>query len=222
MSENVMQETQEQRTDWLEQRINEIMQSDWKKKDVADIVEIATKNYVDYGASVILARSIPDLRDGLKPSQRRLLYSMKQLGLTHSGGFKKSARIVGDTIGKYHPHGDSAAYETMVNMAQPWTKNLTLVDGQGNWGSIDGDSPAAQRYTEARFTKYGSMLFRDIDKEVVDFIPNYDGSENEPTVLPAPYPQILINGIAHGSIAVGMASAMLPHNPTEVMKAIIL
>ena len=205
----------------IENKFNEILNKKWRHLDSVTIEEVAVKNFIDYGASVILGRAIPDLRDGLKPSQRRVLYAMKGLGLGYTGGYKKSARITGDTIGKYHPHGDSAAYETMINMAQPWKKQLPLIDGQGNWGSIDGDEAAAQRYTEARFTKYGYMFFTDIDKNVVDFTKNYDGTEDEPTVLPVPFPNILINGTPKGSIAVGMASTILPHNPTEVMNALI-
>jgi len=216
MSENITNEINN-----IESKFNEILGKKWRHLDVVPIEEIAVKDFIDYGASVILGRAIPDLRDGLKPSQRRVLYSMKGLGLGYNGGFKKSARIVGDTIGKYHPHGDSAAYETMINMVQPWKKNLPLIDGQGNWGSIDGDEAAAQRYTEARFTKFGHMFFTDMDKEIVDFVPNYDGTEEEPQVLPVPFPNILINGVPQGSIAVGMASVILPHNSTEVMNALI-
>jgi DNA gyrase subunit A len=205
----------------IEKKFNEILQKKWRHLDHVNLEDVVIKNFVDYGASVILGRAIPDLRDGLKPSQRRVLFAMKNLGLGYTGGFKKSARITGDTIGKYHPHGDVAAYETMINMAQPWKKNLPLIDGQGNWGSIDGDSAAAQRYTEARFTKYGYMMFNDIDKNIVDFVPNYDGTELEPKVLPCPYPNVLINGVPQGSVAVGMASIILPHNSTEIMNALI-
>jgi DNA gyrase subunit A len=206
----------------LEEVFLRYINEDLKNKDSVSINSIATKSFINYAGYVILSRSLPDLRDGLKPSQRRILFAMKNLGISHTGSHKKSARIVGDTIGKYHPHGDTAVYETMVNISQPWKTNLPLVDGQGNWGSIDGDSPAAMRYTEARMTKESSILFDNIDKKTVDFIKNYDGTETEPVVLPAPYPNILINGVLSGSIAVGMSTSILPHNPTEVMNTLDL
>lgn len=191
---------------------------DFHNHEKADVGTVATKNFILYSASVVIGRSIPDLRDGLKVSQRRALYSMKNMGISHSGKYKKAARITGDTIGKFHPHGDIAVYDTMVNLSQPWKQNLPLIDGQGNWGSIDGDSPANQRYTECRLTRTASLMFKDIENDTVDFIPNYDGEEIEPTVLPAPIPLILINGVLRGSIAVGMASSILPHNISEIIK----
>jgi len=187
-----------------------------------NLAEAAINSMILYSASVVVGRALPDLRDGLKPAHRRLLYAMKYLGISHSGAFKKSARITGTTIGLYHPHGDKSAYDTMVGMSQEWKLNCPLVDGQGNFGSIDGDNPADQRYTESRMTKFGSLLFRDLDKNVVDFRPNYDGEETEPSVLPSPYPNIIINGVLPGSIAVGMASIILPHNPIEVMDVVEL
>lgn len=198
---------------------NKMLNIDFHNQDQADIATIAAKNFILYSASVVVGRALPDLRDGLKVSQRRALYTMKKIGITDTGKYKKSARVTGTTIALYHPHGDVAVYDTMVNLSQPWKQNLTLIDGQGNWGSIDGDSPANQRYTECRMTKAASILFKDIENDTVDFIPNYDGEEIEPTVLPSPVPMILINGVLRGSIAVGMASSILPHNTTEVINA---
>jgi len=206
----------------LEELFERLVNVSYKDKDNVDIRAVATKSFIDYAAYVILNRALPDLRDGLKPSQRRILFAMKGLQITPNGGHKKSARIVGQTIGLYHPHGDTAVYETMVNMSQEWKNNLPLIDGQGNWGSIDGDNPAAMRYTEARFTKESSFLFKDINSDTVDFVKNYDGTEVEPSVLPTPFPNILINGVLSGSIAVGMSSSILPHNPTEVMNSLDL
>src|ERR1700727_867296 len=150
--------------------------------------------YLDYAMSVIVGRALPDVRDGLKPVHRRGVYAMRVLGSDHTKAYKKSARIVGDVIGKYHPHGDSAVYDTMVRMAQPFSMRYMLIDGQGNFGSVDGDAPAAMRYTEVRMSKIASELLADIDKETVDFVSNYDESESEPAVLPAPVPYLLING----------------------------
>ncbi len=175
--------------------------------------------YIDYSMSVIVSRALPDVRDGLKPVQRRVLYGMSELGLSHTRPFKKSARIVGEVLGKYHPHGDSSVYETMVRMAQDWVMRYQLVDGQGNFGSMDGDSPAAMRYTEARLTKIAEELMVDIDKETVDFQPNFDESLKEPTVLPANFPNLLVNGAS--GIAVGMATSMPPHNMKEVVNGIL-
>ena len=174
--------------------------------------------YIDYSMSVIVARALPDVRDGLKPVQRRVLYGMSELGLTSSGQYRKSARIVGDVMGKYHPHGDSSIYETMVRMAQDWSLRYLLVKGQGNFGSIDGDSPAAMRYTEARFNSLSEEVLADLDKDTVDFVNNFDDTLKEPVVLPAKAPLLLLNGAS--GIAVGMATNMAPHNLGEVCSAI--
>ncbi|MEZ5023731.1 MAG: DNA gyrase subunit A [Chitinophagales bacterium] len=171
--------------------------------------------YIDYSMSVIVSRALPDVRDGLKPVHRRVLYGMQDLGLYANRGYKKSARIVGEVLGKYHPHGDSSVYDTMVRMAQDWSLRYPLVDGQGNFGSIDGDSPAAMRYTEAKFRKVAEEMLADIDKDTVDFQFNFDDTLKEPTVLPARIPNLLINGAS--GIAVGMATNILPHNLTEVI-----
>ena len=174
--------------------------------------------YIDYSMSVIVSRALPDVRDGLKPVHRRVLYGMSELGLTAGSSHKKSARIVGEVLGKYHPHGDSSVYEAMVRMAQEWSMRYMLVDGQGNYGSVDGDSAAAMRYTEARFKKIAEEVLSDLDKNTVDFKPNFDDSLEEPTVLPAKAPLLLLNGAS--GIAVGMATNMPPHNLTEVVDAI--
>ncbi len=174
--------------------------------------------YIDYSMSVIVARALPDVRDGLKPVQRRVLYGMSELGLTSGGQYRKSARIVGDVMGKYHPHGDSSIYETMVRMAQDWSLRYLLVKGQGNFGSIDGDSPAAMRYTEARFNSLSEEVLADLDKDTVDFVNNFDDTLKEPVVLPAKAPLLLLNGTS--GIAVGMATNMAPHNIGEVCSAI--
>ncbi|MDG1724860.1 MAG: DNA gyrase subunit A [Bacteroidia bacterium] len=171
--------------------------------------------YIDYSMSVIVSRALPDVRDGLKPVHRRVLYGMTELGLASNRPYKKSARIVGEVLGKYHPHGDSSVYDTMVRMAQDWSLRYPMVDGQGNFGSIDGDPPAAMRYTEARMRKIAEDMLSDIDKDTVDFRPNFDESLSEPTVLPARIPNLLVNGAA--GIAVGMATNMAPHNLTEVI-----
>jgi DNA gyrase subunit A len=177
------------------------------------------QSYLDYAMSVIVGRALPDVRDGLKPVHRRVLYAMRVLGNDHNKPYKKSARIVGDVIGKYHPHGDSAVYDTMVRMAQTFSMRYMLIDGQGNFGSVDGDAPAAMRYTEVRMSRIAHELLADIDKETVDFTPNYDESESEPAVLPARVPNLLING--QTGIAVGMATNIPPHNLTEVINALI-
>lgn len=175
--------------------------------------------YIDYSMSVIVSRALPDVRDGLKPVHRRVLYGMLDLGVLSNRSYKKSARIVGEVLGKYHPHGDSSVYDTMVRMAQEWSLRYPLVDGQGNFGSIDGDSPAAMRYTEARLRKIAEELLADIDKETVDYQLNFDDSLKEPTVLPAGFPNLLVNGSA--GIAVGMATNMPPHNLTEIINGIV-
>lgn len=173
--------------------------------------------YLDYSMSVIVDRALPDVRDGLKPVHRRILYTMHEAGLTHSAKFRKSASIVGDALGKYHPHGDLSVYNAMARMAQDFSLRYPLVDGQGNWGSIDGDNPAAMRYTEARMTSLSSEILRDIEKDTVNFKPNYDSRLKEPTVLPAVFPQLLANGTS--GIAVGMATSIPPHNLTEIIDA---
>jgi DNA gyrase subunit A len=179
------------------------------------IAEEMKTAYLDYAMSVIVSRAIPDLRDGLKPVHRRILYAMHETGNTHEKAYRKSARPVGDVMGKYHPHGDSAIYDALVRMAQPFSMSLKLLDGQGNFGSMDGDNPAAMRYTEVRMDKPAAFLLADIDKETVDFQDNYDGKDKEPTVLPARFPNMLVNGA--GGIAVGMATNIPPHNLGEVI-----
>src|SRR5699024_6692699 len=175
------------------------------------------QSYLDYAMSVIVGRALPDVRDGLKPVHRRVLYAMRELGNDYNKPYKKSARVVGDVIGKYHPHGDSAVYDTIVRMAQDFSMRYTLIDGQGNFGSVDGDAPAAMRYTEVRMAKLAHEILADIDKETVDFIPNYDDSESEPAVLPTRLSNLLVNGGT--GIAVGMATNIPPHNINEVIDA---
>ena len=175
------------------------------------------QSYLDYAMSVIVGRALPDVRDGLKPVHRRVLHAMRELGNDYNRAYKKSARVVGDVIGKYHPHGDVAVYDTIVRMAQPFSMRYLLVDGQGNFGSVDGDAPAAMRYTEVRMAKITQELLADIDKETVDFVPNYDESEREPSVLPTRIPNLLVNGSS--GIAVGMATNIPPHNLGEVVDA---
>ncbi|HZI03562.1 MAG TPA: DNA gyrase subunit A, partial [Archangium sp.] len=173
------------------------------------------RSYLDYSMSVIIGRALPDVRDGLKPVHRRVLYAMNDLGNYHNRAYKKSARVVGDVIGKYHPHGDTAVYDAMVRLAQEWSLRYLLVDGQGNFGSVDGDSPAAMRYTEVRMDRLAEEMLSDIDKETVDFGPNYDDSTVEPLVLPSKFPNLLVNGST--GIAVGMTTNIPPHNMTEVL-----
>jgi DNA gyrase subunit A len=175
--------------------------------------------YIDYSMSVIVSRALPDVRDGMKPVHRRVLYGMHDLGVRSNSSYKKSARIVGEVLGKYHPHGDSSVYDTMVRMAQSWSLRYLMVDGQGNFGSIDGDSPAAMRYTEARMQKISEEMLADIDKDTVDHQLNFDDTLKEPTVLPTRVPNLLINGAS--GIAVGMATNMPPHNLKEVAEGII-
>ena len=189
------------------------------KKEKVNLEEIIIKNFYEYGKAVILDRAIPNIYDGLKPVQRRIFYAMYKI-LKNNNNFKKSARIVGDVIGKYHPHGDSSVYEAIVSMIQPWIKRIPLIEGQGNFGSIDGDSPAAMRYTEIRLNKTAPLFFDYLDKDIVPFVDNYDGSEKEPAVLPVMFPHLIINGIIQGSIGVGLASQMPPHNPVEVFSLI--
>lgn len=183
-----------------------------------NIEEEMKSSYIDYSMSVIVSRALPDVRDGMKPVHRRVLYGMNELGVTSNKAYKKSARIVGEVMGKYHPHGDSSVYMTMVRMAQPWSLRYPLVDGQGNFGSVDGDSPAAMRYTEARMEKMAEELLADMDKDTVDMAPNFDESLKEPTVLPSKIPNLLVNGAS--GIAVGMATNMAPHNINDVIEAI--
>src|ERR1700753_3815714 len=173
--------------------------------------------YIDYSMSVIVSRALPDVRDGLKPVHRRVLFGMLDLGLNNNKPYKKSARIVGEVMGKYHPHGDSSVYDTMVRMAQEWSLRYPLVEGQGNYGSIEGDNPAAMRYTEARLEKIAEEMLADINKDTIDYQLNFDDSLQEPTVLPAKFPNLLVNGAS--GIAVGMATNMAPHNLTEGIKA---
>src|SRR5688500_1675698 len=175
------------------------------------------QSYLDYAMSVIVGRALPDVRDGLKPVHRRILHAMRELGNDWNKAYKKSARVVGDVIGKYHPHGDNAVYDALVRMAQPFSMRYLLVDGQGNFGSVDGDAPAAMRYTEVRMSRIASELLADLEKETVDFQPNYDETETEPSVMPARFPNLLVNGSA--GIAVGMATNIPPHNLTEIINA---
>ena len=195
---------------------NEKSSSTYYGPSVSITKELKT-SYLDYAMSVIVSRAIPDLRDGLKPVHRRILYAMHDSGNTHDKGYRKSARPVGDVMGKFHPHGDSAIYDALVRMAQPFSMSLPLLDGQGNFGSMDGDNPAAMRYTEVRMDKPASFLLADIEKDTVDFQDNYDGKDREPSVLPARYPNMLVNGA--GGIAVGMATNIPPHNLGEVIDA---
>ena len=184
-----------------------------------NIEEEMKRSYLDYSLSVIIGRALPDVRDGLKPVHRRILYTMQQMGLRPGGATRKCARIVGEVMGKYHPHGNLAVYDALVRLAQPFAMRAPLVDGQGNFGSVDGDPPAADRYTEARLTRVSTALLEDLDKEAVDFYPNYDGTETQPSVLPARYPNLLVNG--SDGIAVGMATKIPPHNLTEIVDATI-
>jgi len=185
-----------------------------------NLIDEMRKSYLDYAMSVIIGRALPDVRDGLKPVHRRVLYAMQDLGNTYNKAYKKSARIVGDVIGKYHPHGDSAVYDTIVRLVQDFSIRYPLIDGQGNFGSVDGDNAAAMRYTEIRMARLADEMLADIEKETVDFGPNYDGSLTEPLVMPAKFPNLLINGSS--GIAVGMATNIPPHNLTEIINAVIL
>src|SRR5918997_511003 len=174
-------------------------------------------SFLDYAMSVIVARALPDVRDGLKPVHRRVLFGMSELGLVPGRGYRKSAKVVGEVLGKFHPHGDLAVYDALARMVQDFSLRYPLVDGQGNWGSVDGDSPAAMRYTECRLTAIAAELLADIEKDTVDFVENYDGTRMQPSVLPAKLPNLLINGSA--GIAVGMATNIPPHHLGEVAKA---
>lgn len=176
------------------------------------------RDFLEYSMSVIVSRALPDVRDGLKPVQRRILYSMHEMNIGPDKAYRKSARIVGDTMGKYHPHGDSSIYGALVYLAQPWNMRTVLVDGHGNFGSMDGDDPAAMRYTEARMSKIAVEMLRDLEKDTVDMVDNYDGQEKEPTVLPSRYPNLIVNGSS--GIAVGMATNVAPHNLGETIDGI--
>jgi DNA gyrase subunit A len=182
-----------------------------------DIEVEMKKSYLDYAMSVIIGRALPDARDGLKPVQRRILYGMLEAGLRSNRAYRKAAKIVGEVMGNYHPHGDASLYDTLVRMAQPFSMRYVLIDGQGNFGSVDGDNAAASRYTEVRLTRLAHEMLADIDRETVDFVPNYDGQETEPAVLPARAPNLLVNGAA--GIAVGMATNIPPHNLGEAVDA---
>src|ERR1700684_1744661 len=190
-----------------------------QQKVPVSIQEEMRTSYLDYAMSVIIGRAIPDARDGLKPVHRRILYSAYEQGLLPTAGYRKSATIVGDVLGKYHPHGDSSVYDAMVRLAQDFSMRYPLIDGQGNYGSVDGDPAAAYRYTEARLTKLAMELLADIDKECVDFVANFDDRLQEPTVLPARVPNLLVNGT--GGIAVGMATNIPPHNLGEIVDATV-
>jgi len=192
--------------------------TDFAKEIIPVNIEDELKqSYLDYAMSVIVGRALPDARDGLKPVHRRVLFAMSVLNNDWNKAYKKSARVVGDVIGKYHPHGDTAVYDTIVRMAQPFSLRYMLVDGQGNFGSVDGDNAAAMRYTEVRMTRLAHELLADLDKETVDWVPNYDGTEMIPDVMPTRVPNLLINGSS--GIAVGMATNIPPHNLTEVISA---
>lgn len=185
-----------------------------------EIVDEISESYLNYSMSVIVSRALPDVRDGLKPVHRRVLYSMSELSLSFNRPYKKCARVVGDVLGKYHPHGDTAVYDALVRMAQPWSLRYPLVDGQGNFGSVDGDSPAAMRYTESRMSRLAGELLGDLDKDTVKFVPNFDDTMEEPSVLPATLPVLLANG--SDGIAVGMATKIPPHNLRELVDGLIL
>ncbi|MFZ3131969.1 MAG: DNA gyrase subunit A, partial [Desulfosporosinus sp.] len=184
-----------------------------------EIADEMRKSFIDYSMSVIVSRALPDVRDGLKPVHRRILYTLHELGLTPNKPYSKSARLVGDCMGKFHPHGDSSIYDAIVRMDQDFASRYPLIDGHGNFGSIDGDSAAAMRYTELRMAKIATYMLEDIDKATVEFMPNYDEKQDEPTVLPAKFPNLLVNGSS--GIAVGMATNIPPHNLSEVIKATI-
>src|SRR6476469_5418834 len=199
----------------MEDNINPQETQDNNRIIQVNIEEQMKTAYIDYSMSVIVGRALPDVRDGFKPVHRRVLYSMSELGNNSNKPYKKSARIVGEVMGKYHPHGDASIYDTVVRMAQDWTMRYMLVDGQGNFGNQDGDPPAAMRYTEVRLQRFSEAMLEDIEKDTVDFQLNFDDSLQEPTVLPARIPQLLVNGSS--GIAVGMATNMMPHNLSEVV-----
>ncbi|MEI7775317.1 MAG: DNA gyrase subunit A, partial [Verrucomicrobiota bacterium] len=194
------------------------MYSKNEKVEKVNVADEMSKSFLDYSMSVIVSRALPDARDGLKPSQRRILFAMSELGITPSRKHLKCAKIVGETMGNYHPHGDQAIYPTLVHMAQYWAMREMLIEGQGNFGSVEGDPPASMRYTEARLRHLGASLMDDMEKDTVDFVPNYDETREEPTVLPAAWPNLLVNGGT--GIAVGMATNIPPHNLGEILDAI--
>src|ERR1700736_4077202 len=185
-----------------------------------NIEEEMRRSYLDYSMSVIIGRALPDVRDGLKPVHRRVLYTMQEMGLQYNKKYTKCAKVVGQTMGVYHPHGDSAIYDTLVRMAQPFSLRYTLVDGQGNFGSVDGDPPAAMRYTECRLTPLAMEMLADLEMDTVDMVPNYDSTREEPFVLPGRFPNLLCNGAS--GIAVGMATNIPPHNLKEIIDATVL
>src|ERR1700744_5038637 len=189
-----------------------------EKIEPVNVAEEKSNSFLYYSMSVIISRALPDAREGLKPSQRRILYAMNGLGLQPNRKHSKWAKIVGETLGNYHPDGDMAIYPTLVHMAQPWAMRDTLIEGQGNFGSMDGDPPASMRYTEVRLTHLGAVLMEDMEKDTVDFVPNYDETTTEPIVFPAAFPNLLVNGGT--GIAVGMATNMPPHNLVEIVDGI--
>jgi len=195
------------------------MDEDIKKEETRTIESEMKRAFIDYSMSVIMSRALPDVRDGLKPVHRRILYAMNDMGLTSERPYKKSARLVGEVLGKYHPHGDQAVYDSMVRMAQDFSLRYPLVAGQGNFGSIDGDSAAAMRYTESKMAKISKLMLQDIEKDTVEWNDNFDASLKEPKVLPAVFPNLLINGSS--GIAVGMATNMAPHNLSEIVDGVI-
>ena len=196
-----------------------VTKTEWGIIKPIKIEDEMRSSYLDYAMSVIVSRALPDIRDGLKPVQRRILYAMHELAMRPNTHYKKSARLVGEVLGKYHPHGEGAVYDAAVRLAQPFSLRMPLVDGQGNFGSVDGDPPAAMRYTETRLTPVSEEMLANLDQDTVDFIDNFDGTLREPTVLPARFPNLLINGAS--GIAVGMATNIPPHNPSEVCDAVI-
>src|SRR5688500_3616599 len=193
--------------------------SDTLNKFPVNIEDEMKRSYMDYAMSVIIGRALPDVRDGLKPAHRRVLYGMRTMGLASNRAYRKCAKIVGEVMGNYHPHGDASIYDTLVRLAQDFNMRYPLVDGQGNFGSVDGDPPAAMRYTEARPESLAEATMSDLDKETVDFVPNYDETTEEPTVLPTTFPNLLVNGSS--GIAVGMATNVPPHNMREVIDGIL-
>ena len=217
--ENVVEESEEQEEVASEEELEQVESGIVAGIKDVDTVELVKTSFLDYAMSVIVARAIPDVRDGLKPVHRRIVYSMYESGNTPDKPFKKCARIVGDVMGKYHPHGDQAIYGALARLAQPFSMRYCLVEGHGNFGSVDGDEPAAYRYTEARMAKLALEMVRDINSYVVDFMDNYDGIDQEPTVLPSRFPNLLVNGSS--GIAVGMATNIPPHNMTEVIDGVV-